>query len=49
MELEIQSILPKLAKPFTEAELAKELERVVPRKRDDARVLKFRSGTTPAN
>jgi PAS domain S-box-containing protein len=45
MELEIHSILPKLAKPFTEAELAKELERVVPRKREDGRVLKFRTGT----
>jgi PAS domain S-box-containing protein len=46
MEPEIQSGLPKLAKPFTEAELARELERIVPGKRDGRRVLKFRTGTT---
>ena len=33
MEPETESSLPKLAKPFTEAELAKEIERIVPGKR----------------
>ena len=46
MESEAQSILPKLAKPFTEAELVKELERIVPRGRDGGRVLKFRTGAS---
>jgi PAS domain S-box-containing protein len=44
MESEAQSILPKLAKPFTEAELAEELERIVRRRRDGGRVLKFPTG-----
>src|SRR3954471_10459703 len=35
--------LPRLAKPFTEAELADVLERVVLQTRDAARVVKFRS------
>ena len=34
MEPGAASTLPKLAKPFTEAELAKELERVIPKTRD---------------
>jgi PAS domain S-box-containing protein len=38
---------PKLAKPFTEAELARELERIVRRGRDDGRVLKFAPARTP--
>jgi PAS domain S-box-containing protein len=33
MESEVQPVLPKLAKPFTEAELVKELERMAPRGR----------------
>ena len=44
MEPETESSLPKLAKPFTEAELAKELERVVPKARIGGRVLKFQTG-----
>ena len=44
MEPETESSLPKLAKPFTEAELAKELERIVPRARIGGRVLKFQTG-----
>lgn len=46
MESEAQSILPRLAKPFTEADLVKELERIVPRGRDGGRVLKFRTGAS---
>jgi CheY-like chemotaxis protein len=46
MESEAQSILPKLAKPFTEAELVKELERIVPTGRDGGRVLKFRTSAS---
>jgi PAS domain S-box-containing protein len=46
MESEAQSIRPKLTKPFTQAELAKELERIVPRRRDGGRVLKFRTGAS---
>jgi len=38
--------LPKLAKPFTEAELLKELERVIPRPRKGGRVLEFPSGAS---
>ena len=38
----------KLAKPFTQADLAKELERVAPGSRRSGRVLKFRSGGNPA-
>ncbi len=45
MDSEIQSGLPKLAKPFTEVELAKELERIVPGKRDGGRVPKLRIDT----
>jgi CheY-like chemotaxis protein len=45
MESEAQS-MPKLAKPFTEAELVNELERIVPRGRDGGRVLKFRTGAS---
>ena len=40
--------LPTLSKPFTEADLAKELARVVPRRRENGRVLKFRTGAKPA-
>src|SRR5215208_1818942 len=43
MEPETESSLPKLPKPFTETELLKELERVVPVTRG-GRVLKFRTG-----
>jgi PAS domain S-box-containing protein len=49
MEPETESSLPKLAKPFTEAELAKELERVVPRTRIGGRVLKFQTGAGSKN
>ena len=45
MDSEIQSGLPKLAKPFTEVELARELERIVPGKRDGGRVPKLRTDT----
>jgi PAS domain S-box-containing protein len=45
MDSEIQSGLPKLAKPFTEIELARELERIVPGKRDGGRVPKRRIDT----
>src|SRR6266436_2347709 len=45
MDSEVQSGLPKLAKPFTEVELAKELERIVPGKRDGGRVPKLRIDT----
>jgi PAS domain S-box-containing protein len=45
MDSEIQSGLPKLAKPFTEVELARKLERIVPAKRDGGRVPKFRTDT----
>jgi PAS domain S-box-containing protein len=38
---------PKLAKPFTQAELAQELERIVRRGRDDGRVLKFAPARAP--
>jgi CheY-like chemotaxis protein len=41
MEPDAASSLPKLAKPFTESELLRELERVLPRTRKNARVLKF--------
>jgi CheY-like chemotaxis protein len=49
MEPETESSLPKLAKPFTQAELAKELERIVPRTRMGGRVLKFQAGTGSKN
>jgi PAS domain S-box-containing protein len=38
---------PRLAKPFTEAELAREVERIVRRGRDDDRVLKFVPARAP--
>ena len=42
--------LPKLAKPFTEAELAKELEHIVPQSaRSAGRVLKFPTGAGSKN
>jgi CheY-like chemotaxis protein len=47
MEPEIVSSLPRLAKPFTEAELARELDRIVPGLRKDGRVLKFRGAGPP--
>jgi PAS domain S-box-containing protein len=37
--------LPKLSKPFTQAELRDELNRVWPRSHKNGRVLKFRAGT----
>ena len=40
--------LRKLAKPFSQADLTKELERVAPGSRRSGRVLKFRSGGNPA-
>jgi PAS domain S-box-containing protein len=49
MEAGIESILPKLAKPFTEAELAKELERIAPKVRAGGRVLKFQTGAGSKN
>ena len=49
MQPENKSNLPKLAKPFTEAELAKELERVIPKARTGARVLKFQPGVGSKN
>jgi CheY-like chemotaxis protein len=45
MEPATETDLPKLAKPFTEAELAKELERIIPKMRGGGRVLKFQTGT----
>jgi CheY-like chemotaxis protein len=45
MEPDAEWRQPRLAKPFSEAELARELERIVRRGRDDGRVLKFRSYT----
>jgi len=47
MEPETGPDVPKLAKPFTQAELAKELERVVPSARIGGRVLKFQTGWVP--
>ena len=41
MEPDTDSTLPRLAKPFTESELAKELERVIPQAPVGGRVLKF--------
>ena len=43
MPEETDASLPKLAKPFTEAELAEVLDRFVLRTRGGGRVLKFRS------
>ena len=48
MEAQAGSSLPKLSKPFTEAELAGALANVVPKIRKSGRVLKFRAGKTPA-
>ena len=48
-EPQIEPRLPRLAKPFTEAELAKELARVAQQIPDTGRVLKFRAGSTPAD
>ena len=45
-EPQIEPRLPRLAKPFTEAELAKELARVAQQIPDTGRVLKFRAGST---
>ena len=45
-EAEIEPRLPRLAKPFTEAELANELERVAQKLHKSGRVLKFRAGST---
>jgi nitrous oxide reductase accessory protein NosL len=42
------TMLRKLAKPFSQADLAKELERIIPGNRTGGRVLKFRSGGNPA-
>ena len=47
-EPEIEPRLPRLAKPFTEAELANELGRVVKKIHKSGRVLKFRAGSNPA-
>ena len=44
MESEIQSDLPRLAKPFTEADLAGELERIAPPARKGGRVMTLRAG-----
>jgi len=49
MEPDIGLNLPKLAKPFTEAELLKELERVIPRPRKGGRVLEFSSGAVSSS
>jgi PAS domain S-box-containing protein len=49
MEPETESGLPKLAKPFTQPELAKELERIVPKIRSGGRVLKFQTGAGSKN
>ena len=48
-EPEIEPRLPKLAKPFTEAELANELWRVGQNIHKSGRVLKFRSASNPAD
>jgi len=48
LDSEAGLILPTLSKPFTEADLAKALARVVPRRRENGRVLKFRTGAKPA-
>ncbi len=42
------SSLPKLSKPFTEAELAEALALIVPKIRKSGRVVKFRPGSTTA-
>jgi PAS domain S-box-containing protein len=48
MKPEVGPSLPKLSKPFTEAELVETLARIVPNMRKSGRVLKFRAGSTPA-
>ena len=48
MERQAGPSLPKLSKPFTEAELAGALASVVPTIRKSGRVLKFRADKTPA-
>ena len=48
MAVETDGSLPKLAKPFTEAELRGALDRVV-RARDPGRVLKFRTRPSAKN
>jgi CheY-like chemotaxis protein len=48
-EPEIEPRLPKLAKPFTEAELANELWRVVQNTHRTGSVVKFRSASNPAD
>jgi PAS domain S-box-containing protein len=45
MEPGAESRQPKLAKPFSQTELARELERVVRSGCDDGRVLRFRAGS----
>ena len=46
---EIEPLLPRLAKPFTQAELANELWRVAQKLHKSGRVLKFRAGSNPAD
>jgi DNA-binding NtrC family response regulator len=41
------TMLRKLAKPFSQADLARELGRLVPGSRKGGRVLKFRAGGNP--
>ena len=41
--------LPKLSKPFTQAELGSQLARIHPRPAKSGRVLKFRGGASPKN
>jgi hypothetical protein len=48
-EPQIDTRLPRLARPFTEAELAKELARVAEKIPNAGRVLKFRAGSIPAD
>jgi PAS domain S-box-containing protein len=46
MEPDVEWSQPRLAKPFSEAELVQELERIVRRERDGGRVLKFPFGAS---
>ena len=48
MEPGAATTLPKLAKPFTQAELAHTLARIIQASRRSGRVLKFRPGVKPA-
>ena len=48
MASEAGSSLRKLSKPFTQAELAQELARMVPKIPKSGRMLKLRAGSTPA-